>query len=132
MEMATANVGGGDKLLMINDKPVTLKDQGQTGGGRHRFKAQVYVTGIGQIWLTAYAVEKEIGAIPARRGRPPGSVNKSTSANKALTDALQALTARVEQLSRSSDRPEQPATKDPSPAEQIAALQEQIEQLSRK
>ncbi len=84
-----------DKTLTINDKEITLTDLGRTEGGRNRLKAQVYVSGIGQVFLTAYNVEKEIGPTAPRRGRPPGSKNKATTATAQLLDLVGKLNERL-------------------------------------
>jgi hypothetical protein len=126
MENKGNNVAG-DKQLIVNDKTVTLKDLGRTEGGRHRLKAQFYVSGIGQIFLTAYAVEKEIDAPPARRGRPPGSPNKGT---KAMADMIANLTAKVEALTKGNAPAEAAPVQTPEQA-QIAALEAKIAELSK-
>ncbi len=84
-----------DKTVKINDKEITLKDIGPTNAGRHRLKAAVYISGIGQVFLTAYNTEKEIGPNTATRGRPKGSKNKTTTA---LMELVTKLNERMDAL----------------------------------
>ncbi len=49
--------------LNINGKVVPLMDDGVTGGGRQRMKAQVYVNDIGTVFIRTYS-QPIVGALP--------------------------------------------------------------------